>query len=93
MEHSARRWAVYTCHRRLRPASTTMTFRIGIGLLALLVLSACATHGSREHRAGSVKQCPPTQTLTCDRFAGENYNCSCQRGDNLRDMLDPNGTG
>ncbi len=64
-----------------------MTIRIGIGLLALVAISACASHGVQ--RAGQVKQCRATETLTCDRFAGENYNCSCQRGDNLREILDP----
>ena len=68
---------------------TQVTIRTGIGLLAMVALSACAAHGVPERRAGGVKQCPATQTLTCDRFAGENYNCSCERGGNLREMLDP----
>lgn len=62
---------------------------ISTGLLALLAVSACSSGGSPALRADKVAQCLPTETMTCDRFAGENYNCSCQRGGNLREMLDP----
>lgn len=62
--------------------------KIGIVLFALALLSACATHGQSERVAADAPQCLYTETLTCDRFAGENYNCTCQRGDNLGDMLD-----
>lgn len=58
-----------------------------VAVIALLALSACAARGSREMQA-QVDSCPPTQTMTCDRFSGENYNCSCEQGDRLQDMLD-----
>ena len=60
----------------------------GIGIVALALLSACATGGSPEQAVDGAVQCKPTETKTCDRFNGENYNCSCQRGTSLRDMLD-----
>jgi len=60
----------------------------GIGLLALIALSACATDRAPEQRADGTVQCLATETMTCDRFADENYNCSCERGGNLREMLD-----
>lgn len=59
-----------------------------MGLVALLALSACAGHRVDERRPLSVENCPPPNTLTCDRFAGENYNCSCERSDRLKDILD-----
>lgn len=59
--------------------------KLGTGLLALLVLAACA---ARPPRTSAVPECHPPDTLTCDRFAGENYNCSCQRGAKLRDILE-----
>lgn len=64
------------------------TIKNSISFLALVALSACAGHGAHEPRAGAVEQCAPPNTLTCDRFAGENYNCSCERGDKLKDILD-----
>ena len=65
------------------------TIKNSIGLLALVALSACVGQGAHEPtRASEVEQCPPPNTLTCDRFAGENYNCSCERGDRLKDILD-----
>lgn len=62
----------------------------GIGLLVLMALTACASGGTPEQSADGDVHCRPTETKTCDRFAGENYNCSCQRGDRLRDILDAN---
>lgn len=62
------------------------TIRVSIGLFSLIVLSACATSGKRQ--TAGAEPCPPPATVTCDRFAGENYNCSCERGSNLRDILD-----
>lgn len=64
------------------------TVRSSIGLFALVALSACATSGAPEQRAKGGLQCHPNETLTCDRFAGENHNCTCQRGGDLREMLD-----
>ncbi len=64
------------------------TIKCGFGLFALLALSACANLKEREEMAGELKQCRQTETLTCDRFNGENHNCTCERGGNLRDMLD-----
>ena len=64
------------------------TTRIGIVLFVLLTLSACATQETAEPLAESDKQCAPTETLTCDKFSDETYNCTCEKGGNLRDMLD-----
>lgn len=64
------------------------TFKAGIGLFALLLLSACATQNSSALQAEEVTQCRHPETLTCDKFAGEVHNCTCEKGDNLRDMLD-----
>jgi len=64
------------------------SFRAGIGLIALLALSACATQEKPEQVADESKKCRPDETLTCDKFSGETYNCSCEKGDNLRDILD-----
>lgn len=63
-------------------------FNIYIGLLALVALSACATQEFPELQAEEGMSCEPTETMTCDRFADEKYNCTCEKGDNLRDMLD-----
>ena len=59
-----------------------------IGLFVLLLLGACASQETEEQAAGATPNCRPNETLTCDEFAGETYNCSCERGDNLRDMVD-----
>ena len=64
------------------------TFKTGIGLFTLLALSACATQERSEPLADETMQCAPTETLACDRFSGENYNCRCERGDDLKKMLD-----
>ena len=64
------------------------TFKIGIGLFALLTLSACATQNKSEQLANESKECLPAETLTCDQFSDEAYNCTCEKGGNLRDMLD-----
>jgi hypothetical protein len=64
------------------------TIRKSIGLFALVALSACATQDPPERQAEDALQCAPTETKTCDRFAGENHNCTCERGGNLREMLD-----
>ena len=58
------------------------------GCLALVVLSACATPGPPEEQANRAEQCVFPDTLTCDRFAGEVYNCSCERGTKLQDIVD-----
>lgn len=62
--------------------------KAGIGLFALLVLSACATQESSVLQAEEPPKCRSNETLACDEFAGEVHNCSCEKGDNLRDMLD-----
>ena len=64
------------------------TIKNSIGLFALVALSACAGHVAHERPANGIEQCAPPNTLTCDRFAGENHNCSCERGDKLKDILD-----
>ncbi|MEL7185181.1 MAG: hypothetical protein AAFN50_01950 [Pseudomonadota bacterium] len=64
------------------------TIKCGIGVLALLALSACANQGTPQQTADAAEDCPTPNTLTCDRFNGENYNCTCQKGGSLRDMLD-----
>ena len=60
----------------------------GTGLLALLLFGACASQESAEQAAGETPKCRPNETLTCDEFADQTYNCSCEKGDNLRDMVD-----
>jgi hypothetical protein len=64
------------------------TIKNSIGLIALVALSACAGHVAHEQPASGVEQCAPPNTLTCDQFAGENYNCSCERGAKLQDIVD-----
>lgn len=59
-----------------------------IGLFALLALSACASTVRHEQPANGVESCAPPDTLTCDRFAGENHNCTCEKSDKLKDILD-----
>ncbi len=70
----------------------TSAIRTSIVLVALLTLSACATQEPDEYQTEVVMQCPTGQTLTCDEFAGETHNCSCEKGGNLRDMLDAYST-
>lgn len=67
---------------------TQARIKTGAGLLALLLLSACASQESAEPVAGEPPKCRPNETLTCDEFSGEAYNCSCEKGENLRDMVD-----
>jgi hypothetical protein len=62
-------------------------FKTGIGLFALVVLSACATQESPE-RLAAEGECLRTETLSCDKFADETYNCTCEKTHNLREMLD-----
>ena len=64
------------------------TAKIGIVLFALLTLSACATQETSAPLAKSDNQCARTETLACEQFADETYNCTCEKSDNLRDMLD-----
>lgn len=64
------------------------TIRNSIGIFSFAVLSACASRGLDERLAIGVDNCPPPNTLTCDRFAGENHNCTCERSDRLKDILD-----
>lgn len=68
------------------------TTKIGIELFASLTLSACATQETSEPLAESDNPCAPAETLACDQFADENYNCTCEKSDNLRDMLDAYST-
>ena len=62
--------------------------KTSVGISVLLILSACASQESTEKVAGETRKCRPNETLTCDEFSGEAYNCTCERGDNLRDMVD-----
>ena len=62
--------------------------RSGIGIFALVALSACATQERSEPLADETMKCARNETLTCDRFSDETYNCTCEKGDNLREMLD-----
>ena len=64
------------------------TIKSSIGLFVLVALSACASQGAQKQQAGAIDECPPPNTLTCDRFAGENYNCSCESSDRLEMILD-----
>ena len=57
-------------------------------LILLLTLSACAGPTATKQQASTIDECPPPNTLTCDRFAGENYNCSCESSDRLEMILD-----
>ena len=59
------------------------------GCIVFLALSACAAQVPDEHsRVKSVEQCSYPDTLTCDRFAGEDYNCSCEKGTRMGDIID-----
>ena len=64
------------------------TLKNFLGIVAAVALSACAGHAADERQPLGIDNCPPPNTLTCDRFAGENYNCTCERGDRLKDILD-----
>lgn len=66
-----------------------MTIKGGAYVLTLLALSACATGGASTAPTGTVHNCRPPDTLTCDRFANEVHNCQCQKGDRLGEILDP----
>lgn len=59
-----------------------------IGLVIFAALSACAAQNPDESRANSVEQCTYPDTLTCDHFAGEDYNCSCEKGTRMSDIID-----
>lgn len=64
------------------------TLKTSIGLVALLVLSACATQETSEQVTDETLKCRPNETRVCDEFAGETSNCSCEKGDDIRKMLD-----
>ncbi len=64
------------------------TLKASIGICALLMLSACATKDRSSLLADDVPQCKPSETRTCDKFADEVRNCTCEKGDKLQDMLD-----
>ena len=59
-----------------------------IGVFLLLALSACASPDARDGGSGVMVQCAPPNTMTCEEFAGEKYNCTCERGDRLGDIID-----
>lgn len=81
-----RRLLVYTDGRR--PVMIQTTIKYGIAVIVLVTMSACATQERSERATNQSMQCRSDETLTCDEFAGETHNCSCEKGDNLRDMLD-----
>lgn len=64
------------------------TRKFAIAFVAFLTLSACANQDRPRQVGDESMRCQYGQTLVCDEFADETYNCSCQRGDNLREMLD-----
>ena len=67
---------------------TRATIKNSIGCIIFAALSACAAQNPDEDRASAVEQCTYPDTLTCDRFAGEDYNCSCEKGTRMRDIID-----
>ncbi len=66
-------------------------FKTGIGAIALISLSACINQQGPMHASHGSKPCRLPDTLTCEKFADDNYRCTCQKGDNLRDILDSTG--
>ena len=57
-------------------------------LFALVALSACSGNPPHEPRVVTKEQCHYPNTWTCDHHAGEDFNCSCERGGKLQDIVD-----
>ncbi len=62
--------------------------KAAIGVFAVVALTACAVQSRHHQRTAGSEQCTQSQTMTCDRFNDETYNCSCHSNDNFRDILD-----
>ena len=61
--------------------------RAGLALLAALTLAGCGAQRSYESQA-TAESCEYPDTLTCEEFAGELFNCVCANEDDLRRMFE-----
>ena len=61
--------------------------RTGITLLVVIALAGCSVHrGNRQQVAD--ENCEYPDTMTCEEFAGELFNCICANEDDLRRMFE-----
>ena len=61
-------------------------------LFAVFALTACASDGPNERKMVMAEECEYPNTLACEQFAGENYNCTCESTGRLQDIVDPGMT-
>ena len=61
--------------------------RAGIVLLAAIALTGCAAHGTDQRQTAN-DTCEYPDTMTCEEFAGELFNCVCANEDDMRRMFE-----
>ncbi len=61
--------------------------RDGLALLVVVALAGCATDRI-DQRQMADENCEYPNTMTCEQFAGELYNCICANEDDMRRMFD-----
>ena len=61
--------------------------RTGIALLVAFALAGCAAHPTDQRQTAN-ETCEYPDTMTCEEFAGELFNCVCANEDDLRRMFD-----
>ncbi len=61
--------------------------RAGIVVLLAFVFAGCATHRT-EQRQTANDTCEYPDTMTCEEFAGELFNCICANEDDFRRIFE-----
>ena len=65
----------------------TLSIRNGATLLVIIALAGCAANPTDQRRMAD-ENCEYPDTMTCEEFAGELYNCVCANEDDLRRMFE-----
>ncbi len=63
------------------------TIRIGVTILVAIAVAGCAANRSVQRQVAD-ESCGYPNTMTCEEFAGELYNCVCANDDDLRRMFE-----
>ena len=61
--------------------------RAGIVVLVAIVSAGCAAHRNDQRQTAN-DTCEYPDTMTCEEFAGELFNCICANEDDMRRMFE-----